>query len=773
MGTLKEKFQDPPKEQGSVPLWFWNQDVAHLSRLSQEEFEKMKEQTREIMKRSFQNSGYAGFGILPSGNRLRGFVGQYVFEEERFFQLYEIALQTAKEYHMQMAFYDEYGWPSGAAGGLVKRDYPQYTTRRLDKYEAEGRAGDKVRLPQIQKDYMGAVLMNRRTKEIADISKEIEKLYHTVSGQPLYYQIPKDKDGIWILMVFDCVIQGNQGLDYLNPDATDAYIGYTYETMYKRFPQYFGTVITKSFYDEPTLGYFREAGTYGHRTWTPGFNRMYEERYKESPVKYYPALFEDIGPSTTEARHRLYQARTEMFAVNFIKRIDQWCRDHGIQYMGHLYGEETVNPVSVTGDLMKAFQYQAIPGFDHIHDPEASAAIHRVSRIVSSCAYNWDKPLVMSESMGADEGLTIEAMYMYTMDDYASGVNYIVPHALWFDNRKENVFYPTELSYRNPRLSGGLKDYNTYVSRLNSMLQGGRHVADIGVLYPIDYLESVFVMDMQNNSEEQMEQANREGRLRCSPADADYQDLLGWFSYELRKDVTFLHPEVLDERCAVDQKSKVMGLKNKNNYEQYTTLIIPAMKVIRLSNLRKIMEFYKAGGLVVATGQLPWKGICQGEDGEVKELIRELFGVDPETGKALDAERRQGFTLKKNQLGGRACYSQIPDVRILREILNQSGLVYDVEFPQDIPGCSKGHLHYIHKKRTEGNLYFIANTTERKFESLPVTVRGSIVPYLWNPYTGYIEKADYKAGEKNGVKTTTVFLTIGEKKSLFITDFPS
>ena len=94
--------------------------------------------------------------------------------------------------------------------------------------------------------------------------------YHTVSGQPLYYQIPKDKDGIWILMVFDCVIQGNQGLDYLNPDATDAYIGYTYETMYKRFPQYFGTVITKSFYDEPTLGYFREAGTYGHRTWTPG-----------------------------------------------------------------------------------------------------------------------------------------------------------------------------------------------------------------------------------------------------------------------------------------------------------------------------------------------------------------------------------------------------------------------------------------------------------------------------------------------------------------------
>ena len=80
------------------------------------------------------------------------------------------------------------------------------------------------------------------------------------------------------------------------------------------------------------------------------------------------------------------------------------------------------------------------------------------------------------------------------------------PHAVWYDDDPANVTYQPELSYRNPLFSEDLPQFNTYMARLNTMLQDGRHVADIAMLYPIDYLESCFVFNGQENN----------------PGDADY-----------------------------------------------------------------------------------------------------------------------------------------------------------------------------------------------------------------------------------------------------------
>ncbi|MEE1491218.1 MAG: glycosyl hydrolase, partial [Massilioclostridium sp.] len=651
-------FENPSQDHMTTPLWFWNEAIETMS----------ADRVREIVRESYEQSGYNGFGILPA---FLSTADNYVFENEKFFEMYEAALDEASKYGMKVALYDEDGWPSGAAGGLVKRDHPEYTTRRLDKAEAEGAGGSAVILPTFSGDYLGAVMMNTETKEIVDISSDVkaafdgfeasaapsatassiysgaykadyavdgkeETRWNAASGQAMpqwvelnftkpvsfdkveiiqpykenpvlnritsygieyydeaakqwveiksggtignsvtdtfdsvtasrmrivvkkvsasspsiaeikvydgdneltpfgtkpdgpSYTIPQ-REGNWKVMVFSCAIQGNKGVDYLNPDAVKAYIGYTYDEFYERFGEYFGTTITKSFYDEPTLKQFREAGTEGNRTWTPNFNAMFEERYPgENPMLYYPALFYDIGANTQEARDKLYTARSDMFATSFIKQMNDWCADRGIQYMGHLYSEETVNPVSISGDLMRTFKYQSIPGVDHIGNANNT---HQISRVITSAAYNWDKPLVMSETYGAaGANMPVGDLYRWAMDEFAAGVNYIVPHAVWY-NDKVNVFYPPELSYRNEKYAAELQPYNTYVARLNQMLQGGRHVADIGVVYPIDYLESSFVMNSGD----------------CNPADADYETVLTTLTQSIRKDITFLHPEVIDE----------------------------------------------------------------------------------------------------------------------------------------------------------------------------------------------------------------------------------
>jgi hypothetical protein len=37
---------------------------------------------------------------------------------------------------------------------------------------------------------------------------------------------------------------------------------------------------------------------HANRMWTPEFNRGFEKRYGFNPMKYYPALWYDIGPNT-------------------------------------------------------------------------------------------------------------------------------------------------------------------------------------------------------------------------------------------------------------------------------------------------------------------------------------------------------------------------------------------------------------------------------------------------------------------------------------------
>jgi hypothetical protein len=62
-------------------------------------------------------------------------------------------------------------------------------------------------------------------------------------------------------------------------------------------------------------------------------------------MKYYPALWYDIGPDTAAARNALFGYRAYLFATNFVKRIEDFCEAHGIKAGGHFDQEEIVNPV--------------------------------------------------------------------------------------------------------------------------------------------------------------------------------------------------------------------------------------------------------------------------------------------------------------------------------------------------------------------------------------------------------------------------------------------
>jgi len=581
---LKGDFADPPLTFRSRPLWFWNNTEVTAGGVETQ------------LQGARDQSGYGGLAPLPFGAK---FTPRYLSDE--YFALYGTALNKARELGMFLTIYDEYGFPSGSCGANMgdgiprfKDKYPEATLRRLDKHEDDVTGPADYSQPLPAGTLMSVVAMSTATKERVDLTA-------TVGGGAILWKVPA---GSWRIMTFVCVLDGDSNVDYLEPKQVEKFISMVYKPYFDRFGKDFGATIGGAFYDEPTM--YRAQG----RLWTDRFNERFQAAHGFSPTPYYPALWYDIGPETQAARNYLFGFRSELYAAGYMKTVQDWCTAHGgVPLLGHQDQENVKNPVGVSGDLMKSYRYQDVPGIDKIgweNDPEA------YYKIVSSVVYNWDKTQAMTETYGAMGNLSWDQLYSVVMEQYAKGINNFVPHGVWYN--LDNVTYLPELSYRNPRYADGLAAFNTYIGRLNVLLQApGRHVADIAVLYPIATLQAGYHFD---------------GPLSpysggVNVPEADYIYLGELLSTKVCRDFTFLHPEVLDERCSV--RGDRLKLNNKLNHEEYQVLVLPGHRTIRWSNLRRIKEFYDNGGKVIATGQLPCKSAEFGHDAEVVEAVKAMF----------------------------------------------------------------------------------------------------------------------------------------------------
>ncbi len=571
---LRREFADPPLRWQSRPLWFWNG--------------KLDAERTKGMVAACKTAGYYGMGILPC----KGMGVDFMSPE--FLQHYQVAVDAAGRLGMKMCLYDEFWFPSGSAGGLLAKKHPEALSKRLDMLATDVTGPNEFTQAVPEGTLMGAVAMAAATQQRLDITGAIK-------DGTLRWSVPA---GDWKVMIFTCARDGGDGLvDYLEPKAVEAFIKLTYQAYHDAMPDHFGTTIDGAFYDEPAFYHVK-----GGRAWTDRFNERFVERFRTHPITLYPALWFDIGPDTAAARNALFGLRAELYATGFVKTISDWCAAHRLDLTGHADQEEVVNPVIGTvGDLIKSFKYQSVPGIDQIG---AYGRASRAYKVVSSAAHNYDRPQVVTECYGAMD-LPLPNLYKEAMDQFAKGINVMVPHAVWYD--PATIVFPPDLSPGAPKYGPALPAYNQYIGRLQRMLQGGRHVADIGVLYPIATLQAGSWFGPGNPYEGCVE-----------VPEADYMQVGEALSLGVRRDFTFVHPEVLEERCAVD--GATITLNNKVNHERWRAFIIPGSRCLNVATLRFLKKFYDQGGTVIATTRLPDRAAEFGADAEVRRLVAEIFG---------------------------------------------------------------------------------------------------------------------------------------------------
>ena len=712
--ALRNDFADPPLCWKSRPLWFWNAPVSEA-------------QTTAIME-GCKGVGYYGFGILPSE-------GAPKFMSPEYLDAYQFALDKAAALGMKMCLYDEYWFPSGGAGGQLKALHPEAMSKRLDKTETEVAGPRAFSQPLPEGQFMGAAAMNTATKEIRDITAN-------ATNGTLAWDAP---EGVWKVMLFSCVTDGGRDLvDYLDPEAVQKFAALTYQQYYDRFPGHFGGTIDSAFYDEPTMHWVQ-----GGRAWTGAFNAKFETKCGKSPVPLYPALWYDIGDGTAAARNALFGFRAELYAAGFPKVVTDWCREHKVELTGHMDQEEIVNPTGLCGDLMKCFEHQDIPGVDEIFTYGRGSKAYKV---ISSAAYNYGKARVMSETYGAIKDMPVATLYREAMDLFAKGINMMIPHAVWYDDK--HIIFEPELSHRTEPYASALPEYNRYIGRLQRMLQQGMHVSEVGVLYPIAALQAGYHFD---------------GPLKpydggVIPEEADYMDVGEMLALHARRDYVFLHPDVLDKACTLD--GACLRLDTASAREVLRVIILPGGKVIHASNLAVIKRFWEQGGKVVATTQLPLQSAEFGRDEEVRRMVAEIFGKEAAAPVEDFAKRPDRSLRNGNAAGGVACFIERPTAERLRGLLRAIAPVPDVAFEGE-PNVKGGNLSYIHKTADGRDIYFIANSSDTALNTA-VHLRGELDLEQWDPHTGAISECMHTHTTDTGEAVTIVPLQFPPVHSVFL-----
>jgi hypothetical protein len=720
--TIREQFANPPSKYKPMPFWHINGEL-----------------TREGIRKQMNDARDAGFGgvsLLPLAGKGEEHPGTTpTFLSDAYFNRFQDMLDVAEELDMEVILYDDNDFPSGMAGGKLGELFPEHTMKRLDNMEKE-LVGPTVFTDTINAvKLMAAVAMNTETLERIEIS-------NFVKDGILRWNVPQ---GNWKVMLFkmqkDSWHKAYPVVDYLDSTAVSHMINLTYDKYKEKFASYFGNTIKITFFDD--VGYWKHP-----RTWTGLFNEKFKELYGYDPKPYYPALWHNIGPDTESVRHAFFNTRAELLAEGFPRLVAKWNEDHGLKSTGHPPGNYQPQPIDMNGDIFKFFRYTQIPLTDAIINYQYGLNGHK---LISSAADYYDRPLVSVEIYGAYPEKSFDSLMLYrsVMDQFVRGVNFIVPHGMWYNPDK--VYIPPLVSPYSEKIAPELPAYSDYVGRSCMLLQGGRKIADIGVLYPFESLAGWFRFDNPDNI--------RQGKY-ISP-ETDYLKISDLLTNEIRRDFTFVHPEYfLNEKYSVEDGK--VKLNNSENFQEYKVMFMSGCNIISYKTLEKLKAFYENGGTIIATTQLPYKSSELGKDQIVIDIIQDVFGLN-----ALESGTGT-IQMNSNKTGGKALFVTNPSKENLLAAFEQSSINADVIFENNPKLIHDfGKFSYIHKIKDGKNIFLFANSSDEPINT-HVMLRGKHKLEGWNPHKGIIDK-DIESSyvEKNGITYTKFHLQLLPVESMF------
>ncbi len=421
-------FRTPPREYGAIHWAIWGDELS-----------------QERILREFDQLAANGIYVVNIGPA-RNMTPKYLSPEH--LALVKFAVEEARKRNMKIWLADEGSYPSGFAGGRIGEQYPQLTMQGIVADTRISVApGQTVSIPVLP-DTLGALAITQprapagaqpqtpaaaATATVLPIRggqlkwtappegrSEITLVRHVYRSSPTRYINRADgtysKDSLYPL------------IDYLDPDATRAFLKTTHEVYKELFGQEFGKTVLGFFGDEPDYT--------GFIPWTPKLLETFREQKGYDLLPYIPQFF---APKLTEEARRAkadyWDVWSGIFRESFFGVQAEWCAKNGLEYLVHLNHEELMLNLSRgedlirnEGDFFRDMRRVPIPGIDNLNQLVPRAVTREDTtydtndnfpKLASSAAHLFGRPRVWTEEGG---GTGVDGKFQLDYQ-YVRGVN--------------------------------------------------------------------------------------------------------------------------------------------------------------------------------------------------------------------------------------------------------------------------------------------------------------------------------------------------------------
>jgi hypothetical protein len=546
---LEAVLDAPPRAFSPVALWWWSGEPL------------VRERLRWQLERFMEGGVYnlVVIDLAPSGPLYGSDADEPPFFSEPWWELLSGTCDDARELGVSLWLYDQLGFSGANLQGRLVSERPEFAGRRLERAFADLDGPGVVRCPpQGVPIAAAAVPLDRAGPPVAVAVEGREARW---SGR-----------GRHRLMLFYAVVRG---FDYLSAEACAALIDRVHGEYARRLGDHIGTTVVGTFQDElPSMP-----------TWSAGFADEFAHRCGYDVVPLLAALWEDLGAETRRVRRDFHATRAALCEAAFFRPLFAWHEARGLlcgcDQQDPARAGHPVATVREYADYARTHRWFGAPGSDH----------HGDARLHSSLAHLYGRPRTWIEAFHSTGwGGTLEETLDWLLPWLRAGATLYNPHAVYYSTRGGWwEWAPPATDWRQPYWRHH-RVFAAAVARLCAALSLGRHVCDVGVLFPTTTVQAGTGLDGTTAAAER--------------AHETYLELIGdmtWFR---------VAPGVLDRlRCDFDvldddsiQAGRVEDGRLRIRDEAYATVILPACTELEDATAERLCELAGAGGRVVAVG---------------------------------------------------------------------------------------------------------------------------------------------------------------------------
>ncbi len=434
-----------------------------------------------------------------------------------------------------------------------------------------------------------------------------------------------------------------------------------------------GEKLLKALAKTPPYAVFSDSLEVERSDWTGDFLAEFQKRRGYDLTPYLPALAVDT-PQSAAVRRDWGMTLTELANERYLTPVREWARKHGTLFRSQTYGTP---PVTLSSNALVD-----LPEGEGWQWRRASS-----TRWASSASHLYGRPVTSSETWTWLHSPVFRAtpLDMKAEADlhFLEGINQLIGHGWPYSPPQAGEpgwrFYAAAVfSEHNPWWMV-MPDIALYLQRVSYLLRQGQPVNDIAIYVPTDDAYARFTLG--NDS------VNRA-----------LDGLLG----------PNVIPQILDTGYNFDFIDDAAIAKIGIPYK---ILVLPGVERISLATYRRIEEYARKGGAVIATRRAP-------------SLAPGLKEADSDTPRIREISRGIRVIADESKLGDE-----------LRAVI-----------PPDLTHAPE--IGFVHRKLPFADIYFLANTSNHEVSTMvgqpPRSASGALAGQYaawWDPFTGKITAA--------------------------------